>query len=253
MAGFDLGGATIDRAFAVFAEQDSGCLSYGVEYGGRRWFVKRGTTDIARGSLARAVAFHAAVRHDSIVAPDKVLGSPDDPVLVYPWCDGVVLSHSTIRGSDRTGLARFQGLPRELVVAALNEILDAHVAVIAAGMVAVDFHDGCLLYDFDRHRMHLIDLDEYRPGPFTLEADRLPGSTRYMAPEEFVRGAAIDERTTVFALGRAIWHLLDAPTGWRGTPGQAGVVTTATDPDRALCFASVVNLAQAWLHVTARD
>lgn len=78
-----------------------------------------------------------------------------------------------------------------------------------------------MLYDLNEHRMVLCDVDEYRVGPFAREADRLPGSTRCMAPEEFVRGSLIDIRTTVFALGRALRLLLDAgdeEKEWRGTP-----------------------------------
>ena len=30
----------------------------------------------------------------------------------------------------------------------------------AAGFVAVDLYDGCFIYDFDRHEMRVIDLDE---------------------------------------------------------------------------------------------
>lgn len=51
--------------------------------------------------------------------------------------------------------------------------------------------DGCFLYDDERLAMHLVDLDEYRPGPFTVTADRLPGSSRYMAPEECRRVAGV--------------------------------------------------------------
>jgi serine/threonine-protein kinase len=236
----------IREAFAVFAEQDSGCLSYGVVDEGRAWFVKRGMTEAARRSLARAVAFHAAVRHPVIVTPDRVLGAAGDPVLVYPWCEGTVLNHATRRGPDRTGLARFQALPRDRVLDALTDVIDAHVAITAVGMVAVDLYDGSLLYDFTAHRMRLIDLDGYRPGPFILEAERLPGSRRYMAPEEFVRGAIIDQRTTVFTLGRMIWHLLDNPTGWRGEPGHRTVVARATSSDRDQRFATVSDLTQAW-------
>ena len=42
----------------------------------------------------------------------------------------------------------------------------------------------------------------------------------YMAPEEFVRGAVIDERTTVFNMGRMIQHLLTSGDVWRGTAQQ---------------------------------
>ncbi len=242
MAGF-----AVDAAFAVFTEQDSGCLSYGVVADGQRWFVKRPTTPAAAQSLTRAVAVHAAVRHDAIVAPTRVLDdSSDGPVLVYPWRDGTVLNHATVRGTDRTGLARFQALPVDDVHAALNVILAAHLAVVGAGLVAVDLYDGCFLYDFDTRTMRLIDLDEYRPGPFTLHADRLPGSTRYMAPEEFTRGAVIDERTTVFNLGRTMHHLLDSPAGWRGNDLQRDVVDRATQNRPGDRFGDVATLVAAW-------
>lgn len=197
-------------AFTVFDAQDSGCLSYGLEADGRCWFVKKATTLQARLSLIRASQLHAAVRHPAIVRPERILDGPDGPTLVYPWHDGIVLNHATTHGSDRTALTRFQQLPLPEVEAAIDTILDAHLAVTAAGYIAVDLYDGCFLYDFTTRRMRLIDLDEYRPGPFVLDAERLPGSRRYMAPEEFVRSAVIDQRTTVYTLGRTIQHLLDS-------------------------------------------
>lgn len=103
-----------------------------------------------------------------------------------------------------------------------------------AGAFAVfDAQDsGRLSYGVERAgRMRLIDLDEYRPGPFVLDADRLPGSGRYMAPEESVRGSLIDQRTTVHVLGRTLHHLLDSPTGWRGTVRERTVVDRATEAD----------------------
>ncbi|WP_063734171.1 hypothetical protein [Streptomyces virginiae] len=129
-------------------------------------------------------------------------------------------------------MTRFRAQPLTQISIALDTLLNAHLAVEDAGYVAVEY-DGCMLYDFDQQRMMLCDLDEYRPGPFTLEADRLPGSSRYMAPEEFVRGSLIDIRTTVFNLGRALRLLLDAgdeETQWRGTPAQLAVIMQATAP-----------------------
>ncbi len=217
----------VGDAFAVFDAQDSGCLSYGVERAGRRWFVKTAARPAAAASLARAVGLHTAVRHEVIVRPVAVLPGP---TLLYPWCPGTVLNASTVHGSDRTALTRFQRLPAAEVRRAIAALLAAHLAVADAGLVAVDLYDGCFLYDFAGRRMRLIDLDEYRPGPFVLDADRLPGSRRYMAPEEFVRGSVIDHRTTVHLLGRAVHHLLDSDAGWRGTDRERAVVERATDP-----------------------
>ncbi|AYF30459.1 serine/threonine protein kinase [Micromonospora tulbaghiae] len=233
-------------AFVVFDAQDSGCLSYGVQAAGRRWFVKKATAPQARRSLIRASQFHAAVRHPAIVRPERILDGPDGPTLVYPWHDGRVLNQATTHGSDRTALTRFQQLPLPEVEAAIDTILDAHLAVATAGYIAVDLYDGCFLYDFTARRMRLIDLDEYRPGPFILDVDRLPGSRRYMAPEEFSRGAVIDQRTTVYTLGGTIQHLLDFPNGWRGSPAQDQLATRATRTAAADRYPDVAGLVAAW-------
>lgn len=105
-------------------------------------------------------------------------------------------------------------------------MLEAHVAVERAGFVAVDFYDGCLLYDFDRDLLRLLDFDEYQPGPF-ITTEQPSGSRRFMAPEEWGVGHTIDFRTTVFTLGRTIRLLLDAAdkeNAWRGSIAQLDVV-----------------------------
>ena len=60
--------------------------------------------------------------------------------------------------------------------------------------------------------MWLIDLDEYRPGAFVLDSDRLP----------------------------------DGPSGWRGTTVQRAVVDRATRPDPAARHATVAALVRDW-------
>jgi serine/threonine-protein kinase len=88
-------------AFAVFDEQDSGCVSFGVVRDGRRVFVKVAATAPAARSLRRARALHAAVRHPAIVAPLAAVDERGRTQLTYPWVDGVVLNHATVAGSDR--------------------------------------------------------------------------------------------------------------------------------------------------------
>ena len=233
-------------AFVVFDRQDSGCLSFGIERDGRRWFVKRATDAAAAVSLTRASGLHAAVRHRAIVRPVHIRDGMDGITLVYPWQAGQVLNAATSAGSDRSGLLRFQSLPPESVFQAIDELLDAHLAIAAAGYVAVDLYDGCFLHDFSADRMHLIDLDEYRPGPFVLDSERLPGSLRYLAPEQQKRGSLVDERTTVFALGRTLHELLDSPNGWRGSGSRRAVVerATAADPERR--HQTVAALVRGW-------
>ncbi|GAA4997278.1 serine/threonine protein kinase [Streptomyces siamensis] len=245
----------VGEVFRAFRGQDSGCVSYGVRLlDGARWFVKEAVNDRARRSLERGWAFHRAVRHPAIVPQVHRIAVGDSWAVVMPWREGEVLYRATAAGRrDRTGPygpgARFRALPPARVLAAFDRVLDAHLAVEAAGHVAVDFYDGALLYDFAADVAHLIDLDEYRPGPFVVEEERLPGSRRFMAPEEFVRGAVVDTRTTVFTLGRTARLLLDGgdeERAWRGTSRQLAVVARATFPDPDDRFADVHRFAAAW-------
>lgn len=237
-------------AFALFDQQDSGCISYGVERDGRRLFVKTAVTAEGRQSLRRAAAFHRSVRHSAIVHPIDVSDARDETSITYPWCPGEVLNHATVAGSDRSALARFRRLDVEVVHDAIGTILSAHETVAAAGFVSVDLYDGCFLYDFDDHDMRLIDLDEYRSSPFTVDADRLPGSRRYMAPEEFERGSTIDERTMVFHLGRTISELLDTESGSRCSAAQRRVVQASTEDARRSRLPTVAALVDAWREAT---
>ncbi|MFI1853082.1 serine/threonine protein kinase [Streptomyces sp. NPDC020480] len=250
-------GPVLDRlgtVFRTFDEQDSGCVSYGLLASGQRWFVKTSSTRKGISSLRRAVSFHQRVSHPAIVPLVHSFTTGDGLVLVHPWMSGEVLYHPTLsrrggRAAPGSPMARFRAQPLARIHTALDSLLSAHLAVEEAGFVAVDLYDGCMFYDFDEHRMMLCDMDEYRAGPFVLEADRLPGSTRYMAPEEFVRGAVIDIRTTVFALGRALRLLLDAgdqERQWRGTAAQLEVVGTATSAAPERRFPSVQSLVEAW-------
>lgn len=160
---------TTGSVFAVFDQQDSGCVSYGVSTRSGRWFVKTAAEPSAVASIERAVALHEAIQHPVIVPLHHRFTAMGRPVLVHPWRDGEVLYHpTTARAGGRTdptsAMARFRASPVPVVETALDQILDAHVAVGLAGFVASDLYDGCFIYDFAAGKMSLVDLDEYRPG-----------------------------------------------------------------------------------------
>ncbi|XVV08653.1 hypothetical protein ACQP2X_27820 [Actinoplanes sp. CA-131856] len=100
--------------------------------------------------------------------------------------------------------------------------------------MAGDFYDGSLIYDFTAHRMSVVDLEHYRPGPYRNEIGRMLGSRRFMAPEEFTAGAMIDQRTSVFTLGRTVLVLLGDGTteraAFRGTAALWEVAVRACRP-----------------------
>lgn len=258
--------AYLSQVGAVFATfdartQDSGNVSYGVEIEGRRWFVKTAgdpadptpflphSGRVALLENARCLALSAA--HPSLVALQGVTQSAWGPMLVYDWPPGELVRAPAARRADpESAFQRFRRLPLDELAAAIDTILDVHLKLCDAGWVACDFYDGSIIYDFAGRGTWLIDLDHYHLGPFTNEMGRLFGSTRFMAPEEFERGALIDERTTVFTLGRTMSVLLgDGSLGrptFRGTETQYRTMMTACSPDPSARFQNVAELALAW-------
>ena len=195
---------------------------------GRRWFVKPSVEQDIVESLHRALYLNTKVHHPALPRLHNSFLIPGGLALVYEWVPGEVLNDPRFTREQRQydpahPHVRFRSLPVCEILDALDTILDAHVLLADRGFVASDFYDGCIIYDFDGRRVFLCDLDEYRYGPFVLEMDRAYGSSRFMAPEEFQRGAVIDQVTNVFNLGRAATVLLGDGTesmgAWRGPEG----------------------------------
>ena len=240
--------------FAVFdwTSQDSGNVSYGVRVGGERLFVKTaGSPEDTRPFLPhpeRVTLLHNAVRLARSVSdpalPDlrNVVESAEGPVLVYEWADGELVGTPASRRSDPTSaFARFLALDPHERASALDVVFRLHVKLAARGWIASDFYDGSLLYDFEHRRMHVVDLDSYRDGPFTNDMGRMFGSSRFMAPEEYERGARIDERTTVYTMGRTVAQFLSL-----GMPAIDALIARACEPDPQRRFRSVTEFYRAW-------
>jgi hypothetical protein len=236
----------------VFTEfrSDNGNVSFGVEAAGRRYFVKTaGDPLVARheervAELRNAARLAAQVQHRALAGLERVIESPSGPLLVYRWVDGDLLNRTS------PAVQRFLALPVPAIEAALATIYDLHVQVVAAGWIAVDFYHGSLLYDFAVGRLSVIDLDCYREGAFDNDMGRMYGSSLFMAPEEFELGARIDERTTVFTMGRtALVFLGDGPDRFRGSAAQYAVVARACAPDPADRFATMAEFQRAWQSV----
>lgn len=208
----------LGHPFAVFDErtQDSGHISYGIEGAdGARHFVKTaGTRALSPGgtthadrveTLRQAARIHEDVAHAALIDLHEVIDTSDGVVVVYEWFDGALLGCPQSRRQDPTEAHnRFKSLAASEIASALASVTDLHVQLERAGWVGGDFYDGCLMYDFPAGRIKVIDFECYRRGPYLNDQGRLPGSTRFMAPEELVLGARIDSRTTVFNLGRMI-------------------------------------------------
>jgi serine/threonine-protein kinase len=242
------------EVFAVFdaTTQDSGNVSYGGRVGDDRIFIKTaGVPDDPRPFLphdARVALLRNAARlardvSDPALPPLRnVVESVEGPLLIYDWVDGELVGTTRDRRGDPTSaFARFRALDARERAAALDTVFRVHVKLADRGWIASDFYDGSLIYDFARRRVYLVDLDSYRDGPFTNDMGRMFGSDRFMAPEEYALGARIDERTTVFTMGRAIIQFLPL-----GTEPIDRLIARAcaSEPDRR--FQTMTQFYEAW-------
>ena len=241
----------ISETMHRFPEHDSGCQSFHVGVDSRGWFVKYSDIPQSIRWLKQAVRFHAAVRHEALPQLHNAFVTPNGFTLVYSWVDGEGLRpERELRPDEMHPRDRFCALPATEIIDALNVIYDVHVLIERQGFIAEDFYDGCIIYDFEKKRTHLYDFDHYHPAPFINDQGRLYGSTRFMAPEEFQKGARIDERTNVFMLGRTAFVFLannsDAQEDWKGNSAMWRVAKKATNPDKQFRYQSVQAFVSAW-------
>ena len=254
----------VGSVFAVFDEhtQDSGNISYGVQTAQGRYFVKTaGHPDnpnpflnhSERVSLLRnAVQVRRSCNHPTLPPLHQVIESPTGPLLIYQWVDGELLQvEAALRSDPRSTFQRFRQLPSYEIIRALDLVYELHHQLARLGWIAVDFYDGCMIYDFDRGELHIVDLDHYCEGSFINEMGRMFGSSRFMAPEEFERGARIDERTTVFTMGRTAAVLLSNGTlarrPFRGSDALYGVIRRACCEDPGKRYDSMAAFFAAWM------
>ncbi len=250
-------GYSIIRSFGE--RRDSRSVVLGVESAtGDRYVVKHAQDDEAIRWLESARRFHADVKHAAIPTVVQSTRTATGMCLVEEWGPGEILRDGyddAVLPPDhpKSASRRFLSLDVNEIVDAVGQIIDAHVAVASAGYVAVDLYDGCVLYDFSTRTVRLVDLDHYRPGPYVLDTDRQLGSSSYMAPEEFWRGATIDERTMVYTLGRvALVYLGCARESeasreqFRGTDEQFKAASKASAAEPNDRVRSVSELQSSW-------
>ncbi|MDL2232711.1 phosphotransferase [Ruminococcaceae bacterium OttesenSCG-928-L11] len=197
--------------FKVFDDQDSGNICFGISNAGKRYFVKFAGAPTERAvvsaktavaNLKRTVPLYRDLAHPNLIrfiAAEEIGGGF---AMIFEWVDAECMHPMYPRSR-----AKFMQMSIETRHQVFREILAFHVHVAERGYVAVDFYDGSIMYDFDSRKTAICDIDFYVKVPFTNEMGRLWGSSRFMSPEEFQRGAGIDEITNVYAMGATAFAL----------------------------------------------
>ena len=116
----------VGSVFATFdaRTQDSGNVSFGVEAGERRWFVKTaGDPADSKPFLAHearvdllinAQRLAQTVSHPALRAQHGITQSAWGPMLIYEWVEGELLNVPAARREDpESALQRFRSLPTD--------------------------------------------------------------------------------------------------------------------------------------------
>ena len=241
------------KVFRVFDQQDSGNLCFGLEDETHRYFVKfagarpvryKGGPERAVELLKQSGRVYRDLAH-RVLLPLLWEGPVEGGyALLFPWTEAICM------GKQYPSRERFLALPLGTKLGIYREVLAFHSHVAKRGYVSVDFYDGCVLFEEATGRTLLCDVDAYHKIPFFNPVGRMWGSTRFMAPEEFEKGAAIDESTMVHTLGAFAFELF-APEGrelaqWPLSPAAWACAKKAASPKREDRFSDVASYIRGW-------
>ena len=282
----------IKRYGTVFSAIDgtgSGCICFGIADGQDRYFVKIAGVGTVEAELSpkesvellkNGARLYQVLEHPALVELIGHYPFGGYYVAVFRWAEGECLfDHWNFSRYDKgagrpSPRDRFKALPTERKLAVAKQIFSFLETVARKGYVAVDFYDGSLLYDFQSHRVTICDIDLFRRQPAVndMGADYW-GTKRLKAPEEYIRGAVIDERTNVFTIGALLFDFFGtytceevqsrythsrflpcAPERWTlGKGGAYRAVLRAVEPDREARYESISAFHQAFREAVGQD
>lgn len=240
--------------FKVYDNQDSGNICFGLERNGERFFLKfagaptvryDGEPEKAVEALRSSVTVYQTLAHENLI---RLIGAGEmggGYGVLFEWMDAVSMGRMY---PEQRRL--FMKMPLGDKLRVYEEVLRFHIYAAEKGYAAVDFYDGTVMYDFKARRTVLCDIDFYRKAPFVNEMGRLWGSSRFMSPEEFTRGAMIDEVTNVYAMGAQAFALFAdcdrRREAWTLSEALYRVAEKAVQDDRSARYPSIAALLADW-------
>lgn len=241
--------------FKVFDDQDSGNICFGVKNGDRRYFIKfagaptdRACVNVEEAviNLKRTVSVYKDLAHPNLINLIDAVEIGNGFAMVFEWvdaeCMGMMYPNSR---------KKFMQMSMQIRHQVFKDILAFHAHAAKQDYVAIDFYDGSIMYDFTQERTVICDIDFYAKSPYINEMGRLWGSSRFMSPEEFILGAAIDEITNVFAMGATAFALFGDERDrkiekWKLSESLYAVAKKAVSNERGERQQSIAQLISEW-------
>ncbi|CUH96640.1 hypothetical protein P22_2730 [Propionispora sp. 2/2-37] len=262
----------LGTVFCVFDQQDSGNISFGVQNGENKYFVKfagaqtlsyEGNRQTAIDNLNRAVTVYRDLKHEAVINLVKTLKTDDGIALIFDWFEGECLfAHWTFDKWNRythpnSPYYKYRKLSLEKRLKSIQTIFRFLLFVEQQNYVAVDFYDGSILYDFDTDTTKICDIDFYRKKPTVNDSGvNFWGPKRFKSPEEYILGAPIDSITNVYTMGVLLFGLIGGESDrsiekWDGPEELYELARKAIRPERELRFQSIREFYKEWEQAVA--
>lgn len=255
----------IGQAFCVFDQQDSGNLCFGVKTeSGKRLFVKHagtrtteynGKIEDAVSRLKNAIPNYLILENDTLIKLTDHFSTDNGYSAVFEWFDGDCLhDHWNFDKCPKythpeSVFYRFKRLPIEKRLMTLKLIYEFHEHVERKNYQAVDFYDGSILYNFEHNQVKICDIDLYAKKPYINKL--CWGSKRFKAPEDFIQGEILDERTNVYNMGATAFSFIGGELDrtlekWEGSDKQYQVAKIAVSDNKTERYSSVEEFYREW-------
>ncbi|MEW4372390.1 serine/threonine protein kinase [Paenibacillus kandeliae] len=242
------------KVFAVFDKQDSGYICFGVQHDHKKLFIKvaGAATLFSNNSVATAIArlqstvsVYEALSHPTLLNIIEHKEIKGGYLTVFEWFEGDCM------GRQYDHVETFLALPLDKKFQIYDAIVRFHIHVNEKGYVAVDFYDGCIMYDFALDETRICDIEFYAQSPVINTMGRMWGSSRYMSPEEYALGQEIDEISNVFLMGATAFQLFGGGKErnldtWEANEQLFQIALKAVSMNKEDRYSSIREYAEAW-------
>ncbi|MBD5549194.1 MAG: serine/threonine protein kinase [Lachnospiraceae bacterium] len=208
-------------AFWCVDQTGSGCICIGMENKGKKYFCKIAGVNTIEAEvspkesieiLKESVHLYHDLKHPNLVKIIEDYNYKQFYVVVFEWTEGECLfdhwnfekyqENLTIKSPKE----KFRQLSVSKKLSTIDVLFSFLQNVNKKGYVAVDFYDGSIMYDFLTDKTTICDIDFFKKAPvINNKGPEWFGTKRLKAPEEYIKGSAIDEQTNIFTLGALIF------------------------------------------------
>lgn len=216
--------SSLGEVFAVFDQNDSGNISFGVKNKvNKKFFIKIAGLQTCNMKVDKTNAIQilneSVEKYHQLADPQLItlidaFYQNELFITIFEWFDGECLfdhwnfdfyaeNPEIISPNEK-----FRQLSVEQKVIFTNKILSFLEKVDNKNYAAIDFYDSSIIYNFKTNDFKVCDIDLFQKMPtYNKVGKDFWGSQRMKSPEEYLLNEPIDSRTNVFKAGALFMNL----------------------------------------------